>query len=65
MNCPRNKLFQEEGADTGGINSMVGSGHVDKGAIYSAAGDSVWATSAGFEVRLPFFSICIWGLTLG
>ena len=31
---------------------MVGSGHVDKGAIYSIAGDSKWAGSAGFEVRL-------------
>lgn len=31
---------------------MVGSGHVDKGAIYSVAGDSKWAGSAGFEVRL-------------
>ncbi len=31
---------------------MVGSGHVDKGAIYSVAGDSKWAGSANFEVRL-------------
>lgn len=31
---------------------MVGTGHVDKGAIYSIAGDSKWAGSAGFEVRL-------------
>lgn len=30
--------------------SMVGTGHVDKGAIYSLAGDSKWAGSAGFEV---------------
>jgi profilin len=30
---------------------MVGSGHVDKGAIYSVKGDSVWASSAGFSVR--------------
>jgi hypothetical protein len=30
---------------------MVASGHVDKGAIYSIAGDSKWAGSAGFEVR--------------
>lgn len=29
---------------------MVGTGHVDKGAIYSLAGDSKWAGSAGFEV---------------
>jgi hypothetical protein len=31
---------------------MVGSGHVNKGAIYSIAGDSKWAGSTGFEVRL-------------
>ena len=31
-------------------DSMIGSGHVDKGAIYSIKGDSVWATSAGFSV---------------
>ncbi|KAI0380046.1 profilin [Hypomontagnella monticulosa] len=30
---------------------LVGSGHVDKGAIISAAGDSVWATSPGFTVK--------------
>jgi profilin len=30
---------------------MIGSGHVDKGAIYSVAGDSKWAGSAGFDVR--------------
>ncbi|RDL31444.1 uncharacterized protein BP5553_09653 [Venustampulla echinocandica] len=29
---------------------ILGSGHVDKGAIISAAGDSVWATSAGFTI---------------
>ena len=29
----------------------MGSGHADKAAIVSAAGDSVWAKSAGFEVR--------------
>jgi profilin len=32
-------------------HSLVGTGHVDKGAIFSAAGDSVWATSAGFTVK--------------
>jgi len=32
---------------------MVGSGHVDKGAIYSIAGDSKWASSQGFEVCSP------------
>ncbi|KAI2465488.1 profilin [Annulohypoxylon bovei var. microspora] len=31
--------------------SLVATGHVDKGAIISAAGDSVWATSAGFTVK--------------
>ena len=30
--------------------SLIGSGHIDKGAIYSIKGDSVWATSAGFTV---------------
>lgn len=29
----------------------MGSGHADKAAIVSAAGDSVWAKSANFEVR--------------
>ncbi|KAI1489459.1 profilin [Biscogniauxia mediterranea] len=32
-------------------SSLVGSGHVDKAAIISVAGDSVWATSAGFTVQ--------------
>ncbi|KAH9909086.1 profilin [Xylariomycetidae sp. FL2044] len=32
-------------------SSLVGSGHVDKAAIFSIAGDSVWATSAGFTVK--------------
>ncbi|KAI9902603.1 hypothetical protein N3K66_001955 [Trichothecium roseum] len=31
--------------------SLVGTGHVDKGSIISAAGDSVWATSAGFDIK--------------
>ncbi|RQM06676.1 hypothetical protein DH86_00001322 [Scytalidium sp. 3C] len=30
--------------------SLIGSGHIDKGAIYSKAGDSVWAASSGFSV---------------
>ncbi|KAJ6262845.1 hypothetical protein Dda_1402 [Drechslerella dactyloides] len=30
--------------------SLVGSGNVDAGAIFSAAGDSVWANSSGFNV---------------
>jgi hypothetical protein len=38
-----------------GGNSLVGSGHLDKAAIFSAAGDSTWASSAGFTVCLfPF-----------
>ncbi|KAM0241541.1 hypothetical protein ACHAPQ_009938 [Fusarium lateritium] len=32
-------------------SSLVGSGHIDKGALVSAAGDSVWATSPGFELK--------------
>ncbi|XXG94423.1 profilin, required for normal timing of actin polymerization in response to thermal stress [Hypoxylon texense] len=32
-------------------SSLVGSGHIDKGAIISAAGDSVWASSAGFTIK--------------
>merc|ERR1712000_320345 len=30
--------------------SLVGTGHVDKAAIISAAGDSVWAASPGFDI---------------
>ncbi|KAJ4390745.1 profilin, required for normal timing of actin polymerization in response to thermal stress [Gnomoniopsis smithogilvyi] len=30
--------------------SLVGTGHVDKGAIISIAGDSVWATSSGYTI---------------
>ncbi|KAI9167053.1 LOW QUALITY PROTEIN: Profilin [Paramyrothecium foliicola] len=29
--------------------SLVGSGHIDKAAIISAAGDSAWATSSDFQ----------------
>ncbi|KFY15127.1 hypothetical protein V492_02209, partial [Pseudogymnoascus sp. VKM F-4246] len=32
------------------VASLVGTGHLDKAAIVSIAGDSVWAKSAGFEV---------------
>ncbi|KAI6783386.1 putative profilin [Emericellopsis cladophorae] len=32
-------------------SSLVGTGHVDKAALISAAGDSVWATSSGFDVK--------------
>ncbi|KND93107.1 Profilin, partial [Tolypocladium ophioglossoides CBS 100239] len=31
--------------------SLVGTGHVDKAAIISAAGDSAWATSADFQLK--------------
>ncbi|KAH8764162.1 profilin [Diaporthe sp. PMI_573] len=31
-------------------SSLVGSGHVDKGAIISTAGDSAWATTSGFTI---------------
>jgi hypothetical protein len=31
-------------------NSLVGTGHINKAAIISAAGDSTWATTAGFTV---------------
>lgn len=30
--------------------SLVGTGHIDKGAIISAAGDSTWATTPGFTI---------------
>jgi len=32
-------------------SSLVGSGHIDKAAIISAAGDSTWANSSGFTVQ--------------
>ncbi|KAK0715842.1 profilin [Lasiosphaeris hirsuta] len=32
-------------------SSLVGSGHVDKAAIVSAAGDSTWAATSGFTVK--------------
>ncbi|KAK8106294.1 uncharacterized protein PG998_003242 [Apiospora kogelbergensis] len=32
-------------------DSLVKSGHIDKAAIISVAGDSVWATSAGFTIK--------------
>ncbi|KAM0200875.1 hypothetical protein ACHAPA_008946 [Fusarium lateritium] len=31
--------------------SLVSTGHIDKAALISAAGDSVWATSPGFELK--------------
>lgn len=35
---------------------MIGSGKVDRAAIYSRAGDSVWAQSVGFDVSAPEIS---------
>ncbi|KAI1119530.1 profilin [Nemania sp. NC0429] len=32
-------------------DSLVGTGHIDQAAIVSAAGDSVWAASAGFTPK--------------
>ncbi|KAI2636169.1 profilin [Xylaria nigripes] len=34
-------------------HSLVGSGHIDKAAIVSIAGDSIWAISAGYNIQLP------------
>ena len=31
--------------------SLVGSGHLDKAAIISAAGDSAWSSTAGFSLK--------------
>jgi len=42
---------------------MVASGHVDKGAIYSAAGDSKWAASAGYDISPTELKEIIAGLT--
>ncbi|KAM0342821.1 hypothetical protein ACHAPU_009185 [Fusarium lateritium] len=38
-------------ADNLNLNSLVGSGHVDKGAIISVAGDSVWASSPALQLK--------------
>lgn len=32
-------------------NSLVATGHIDKGAIISVAGDSAWAHSPDFQVQ--------------
>ncbi|KAM0301679.1 hypothetical protein ACHAPM_004826 [Fusarium culmorum] len=32
-------------------SSLVGTGHIDKGAIISAAGDSAWAASADLQLK--------------
>ncbi|KAK4231344.1 profilin [Podospora fimiseda] len=34
-------------------SSLVGTGHIDKAAIFSAAGDSTWASTPGFTVGAP------------
>jgi len=34
-------------------SSLVATGNADKGAIYSAAGDSVWAVTPGFDIKEP------------
>jgi len=44
-------------------SSLIGSGHVDKGAIYSAKGDSVWATSAGFTISPAEIQEIVTGLS--
>jgi profilin len=41
-----------------GCCSLVGTGHIDKAAIISAAGDSVWASSADLQVKIEQFCPC-------
>lgn len=35
------------------LSSLIGTGNIDKAAIFNSEGNSVWATSAGFTVRSP------------
>lgn len=42
---------------------MVATGHVDKGAIWSIAGDSKWAGSGGFDVSPKELQAIIAGFT--
>ncbi|ODQ66571.1 Profilin/allergen [Nadsonia fulvescens var. elongata DSM 6958] len=35
------------------VDNLIGSGKVDKAALFSRAGDSVWATSANLNVTAP------------
>lgn len=52
--APPGRLFSLDEhyvADWYTIKSLVGTGKIDKGAIISIAGDSAWATTAGFTVR--------------
>jgi len=44
-------------------SSLVGSGHIDKGAIYSIKGDSVWATSPGFTISAAEMQEVVAGLS--
>ncbi|KAI1007085.1 hypothetical protein K3495_g1128 [Podosphaera aphanis] len=46
-------------------DSLVKSGNVDKGAIYSKEGDSKWAASSGFEVSTEELKKIIGGLAGG
>ena len=50
--CSSNKgdSPKDNQADITLYDSLVGTGHIDKAAIISAAGDSTWATSSGFTV---------------
>jgi hypothetical protein len=44
-------------------HSLIGTGNVDKAAIFNSEGNSVWATSAGFTVRhLPPLLLLLQGL---
>lgn len=36
------------------LSSLIGTGNIDKAAIFNSEGNSVWATSAGFTVRPPY-----------
>ena len=44
-------------------SSLVGTGTVDKAAIYSKAGDSTWAISPGFQVHPPDSQVADWQLS--
>lgn len=35
------------------VDNLIGSGKVDQAALYSRAGDSVWAQSANFDASAP------------
>ncbi|KAG5983360.1 hypothetical protein E4U55_000098 [Claviceps digitariae] len=48
---PQSKPDVYKFADGTDIISLVATGHVDKGAIISAAGDSSWAASADFQLK--------------